>query len=259
MLGYIYATLGRPDIGLLWFEKAARRENQPIYADNIGDAWADVGDYERAEKAFKTATVFRPDLPVGPLGLSALALLRADYEAARKQCEDARAKYKDNPQPLMLAAVIEFFSRHFDAAERLYQDACLSNREGGGDFLGSVRFLSALGFIRRHSGAEVEGKALLEEARALDEKELLSTPDNLRRLYSLAADYAALGNQKEATVTLEKAIEAGWIDYRSMELDPRFDSIRDTQTFKDTLNRLTNKMEEMRRRMAGRKLALNIN
>src|SRR5207253_8538967 len=106
----------------------------------------------------------RPDLPVGPLGLSELALFRGDYEAARKHCEDARGKYKDNPQPLMLAAVIEFFSRHFDAAERLYQEACLSNREGGGDFLGSVRFLSALGFIRKHAGAAVEGRALLEEA-----------------------------------------------------------------------------------------------
>jgi serine/threonine protein kinase/tetratricopeptide (TPR) repeat protein len=258
MLGYIYGALGRPDVGLLWFEKAARRENRPIYADNIGDAWADLGDYDRAEKAFKTATVFRPDLPVGPLGLSALALFRGDYEAARKQCEEARAKYKDNPQPLILAAVIEFFSHHFDAAERLYREACLSNRQGGVDFLGSVRFLSALGFIRRHSGAEAEGKALLEEAQALDEKELLSTPDNLRRLYSLAADYAALGNRKGAAATLEKAIEAGWIDYRSMELDPRFDSIRDTQTFKDTLTQLTNKVEEMRRRMAGRKLASNL-
>ena len=255
MLGYIYDTLGRPDLGLLWFEKAARRETRPIYADNIGDAWAELGDYDKAEKAFKTAAVFRPDLPVGPLGLSALALFRGDYESARKQCEEARAKYAGNPQPLMMAAVIEFFSRNFDAAEKFYREACISNREGGVDFLGSVRFLSALGFIRRNAGAEAEGKALLEEAQALDQKDLLSTPDNLRRLYSQAANYVALGDREGATATLEKAIEAGWIDYRSMELDPRFDSIRGAQTFKDILTRLTSKVQEMRRHLPGRKLA----
>ncbi len=259
MLGYIYDSLGRPDLGLLWFEKAARRETRPLYADNIGDAWADLGDYDRAEKSFRTAAVFRPDLPVGALGLSALALFRGDYETARKQCEEARAKYTGNPQPLMMAAVIEFFSRHFDTAERLYREACVSNREGGIDFLGSVRFLSALGFIEKLSGKNSKGKALLEEARALDEKDLLSTPDNLRRLYSLAADNAALGIREAAITSLDKAITAGWIDYRSMQMDPRFDSIRSTQTFKDILTRLTNKVEEMRRGMAGRKLASNIN
>jgi serine/threonine protein kinase/tetratricopeptide (TPR) repeat protein len=259
MIGYIYNTLGRPDLGLLWFEKAARRETQPIYADNIGDAWADLGDYDRAEAAFKTAAVFRPDLPVGPLGLSALALYRGDYESARRQCEEARAKYSGNPQPLMMAAVIEFFSRRFDAAERFYREACASNREGGVDFLGSVRFLSALGFIRRHAGAEVEGNALLKEAQVLDEKELLSTAGNLRRLYSQAANYAALGNRESAMWALEKAINAGWIDHRSLELDPRFDSIRETQPFKDILTGLTKKVEEMRRHLPGRQLASNPN
>jgi serine/threonine protein kinase/tetratricopeptide (TPR) repeat protein len=259
MLGYIYDTLGRPDTGLLWFEKAARRETRPLYADNIGDAWADLGDYDRAEKAFRTAAVFRPDLPVGALGLSALALYRSDYDAARKQCAEARAKYADNPQPLMMAAVIEFFSRHFDTAEKLYREACITNRDGGVDFLGSVRFLSALGFIRRNSGAEAEGKALLLEAQALDKRELLATPHNLRQLYSAAADYAALGDGEKATSALTKAIAAGWIDYRAMQFDPRFDSIRGTQPFKDTLTRLTNKVEAMRRHLPGRQLASDLN
>jgi serine/threonine protein kinase/Flp pilus assembly protein TadD len=260
LLGYIHDAVGRPDVAILWFEKAVRRETQPVYADNIGNAWADLGDYEKAEKAFKTAAVFRPDLPVGALGLSSLALFRGDYENARKECEAARIKYKDNPQPLMMAAVIEFFSRHFAEAEKLYGEASASNRTGGVEFLGSVRILSAIGFIQKISGAHnKEGQALLEEARALDEKELLLAPENPARLYSLAADHAALDNREAAIRALDKAIAAGWIEYRSIELDPRFDSIRDTQTFKDTLTRLTNKVEEMRRTLSGRKLTSNIN
>ena len=155
---------------------------------------------------------------------------------------------------------IKLGGQYFAEAEKLYREASASNRTGGVEFLGSVRFLSAIGFIQKISGTHnKEGQALLEEARALDEKELLLAPENPARLYSLAADHAALDNREGAIRALDKAIAAGWIEYRSIELDPRFDSIRDTQTFKDTLNRLTNKVEEMRRTLSGRKLTSNIN
>jgi TolB-like protein/tetratricopeptide (TPR) repeat protein len=257
----IYDTVGRPDKAIWWFEKATRREARPVYADNIGDAWTDLGDFEKAAQAYNTAAVFRPDLPVAALGLARLALFRGEYENARKQCEAARSKYKDSSQPLMMAAVIEFFSRNFDAAETLYHEAASTlGRTGGVSFPGSVRFISALGFIQKSSGTHVEdGQALLEESRAIEEKELAATPKNPPLLYNLAADQAALGNSEAANVALNRAVEAGWIDYRSMELDPRFDSIRNTEAFKDILTRLTNKVEEMRRRLPGRELASNLN
>jgi len=149
---------------------------------------------------------------------------------------------------LEMAALIEFFSRHFPAAEKLYREAAAIDRTGGVDFVGSVRYLSALGFIQKLSGVHAkEGKALLEEAHWLDEKEILSAPDNLRHLYSLAANYAAQGNGEAAAVCLDKAIAAGWIDYRSMILDPRFDSIRDDEIFQNALGRIISKVQEMRR------------
>jgi hypothetical protein len=78
-------------------------------------------------------------------------------------------------------------------------------------------------------------------------------------LYGAAADYAAFGDRDKATAALAAAIEAGWIDYHSMELDPRFDCIRETETFKETLAHLTNKVKEMRRQLPGRKLASTLN
>ena len=251
MLGDTYEQIGRPDLALRWFEKAARRQTQPLFADNLGNAWTSLGDYEQAEKAYRAAIIFKPDLPVGLLGLSRLALLRGDYKGARKECEQAQANYKDNPEVLEMAALIEFFSRHFSAAEKLYREAAAIDRAGGVEFVGSVRYLSALGFIRKLSAAHAnEGKALLEEAHWLDEKELLSAPDNLRHLYGLAANYAAQGKGEAAIICLDKAIAAGWIDYRSMMLDPRFDSIRNDQSFENALNRLVSKVQEMRRTSA---------
>jgi serine/threonine protein kinase/Tfp pilus assembly protein PilF len=253
ILGYISDVLGRPDLALLWYERASRRESRPVYADNIAAAWLGLGDYEQAEKAYQTSVEFRPDLPVGALGLSITALMRGDYESARKRCQDARNKYRDNPQPLIVAALIEFFSRHFEQAEQLYREASASDPTGGIDQAGSVRFLSALGFIQKNSGHQHEGQQLLEQARSLDEKGLSLAPDNPALAYSLAATYAALDDTHNSLSGLNKAVAAGWIDYHSLQLDPRFDSIRDSQAFIDILARLTNKVDEMRRQVAGRK------
>jgi TolB-like protein/Tfp pilus assembly protein PilF len=254
----LYDFIGRPDFAIAWFEKATRRENRPVYADSLGEAWADLGDYEKAEKAFNIAADFRPEHTTGAVGLCKLALFRGDYESARRQCELARAKYKDDPHPLMMAALVEFFARRYDAAERLYREASAPNRTGGLYFPGAVRFISALGFMKKLSHANLkEGNALLEESRALDEKELVAAPDNPERLYSLAADQAALGNRDAAISSLGKAIAAGWIDHRSMELDPRFDSIRETPAFKGMVTNIKDKLAEMRRRQASRKLVVN--
>jgi serine/threonine protein kinase/tetratricopeptide (TPR) repeat protein len=260
ILGDGYEVIGRPDLAIGWFQKATRRQTQPIYADNIGNAWADLGEYDKAEKAYATAIVFKPDLPVGLLGLSAIAVYRGDYQTARSQCQQALTKFRDNPQPLMMAALIEFFSRHFETAEKLYRQAAGANHTGGVDFMGSIRFISALGFIEKLSPAHAkQGKALLEEARTLDEEDLRLAPENSALLYSLAADNAALGNTEAAIGNLKRASETGWIDYHSIQLDPRFDSIRNEQAFKEILTRLTNSVHELGRLMPSRKLAINTN
>src|SRR5205823_164975 len=143
-LGDIYDLVGRPDLAVAWFQRAMHREIRPVYADNLADAYADLGEYEIAEKAYQTAAEFRPDLPVGALGSSRLALLRGDYETARTECSQARAKYAGNPQPLILLAQIEFFSRNFSAAEKLYRKASELNHLDGLDSPGAIRFASAL-------------------------------------------------------------------------------------------------------------------
>jgi serine/threonine protein kinase/Flp pilus assembly protein TadD len=259
LLGDVYEQIGRPDLALGWFEKALRLQPRPFFADHIGNAWTSLGNYDQAEKAYDTAIIFRPDLPAGLLGLSRIALFRGDYETARDKCSLAQAQSKMNPQPAIMAALIEFFSQNFGEAEKLYEQALNLERTGGVDFAGSVRYLSALGYIKNRSHRPDEGRALLEEARVLDEKELLLVPDNPRLLYSLAATQAALGNEAEAKHSLERAIAEGWIDYHSMMIDPRFDSIRDEPPFQEKLTRLTLKVQDMRRPELGRKLALKLN
>ena len=257
-LGDIYEQLGRPDLAIGWFEKAVHRQVRPLFADNVGNAWTSLGDYDKAEAAYQAAIVFRPDLSVGLLGLSEVALLRGDYEKARMECEKARAAFPRDPQPLRMAAWLNFVSRRFPEAEKLYREAMVADRTGGVNSRGAVRYISALGFIENLSEPGTDkGRALLDEGCVLDRKELESAPDNLRFLYSLAASLAALGERDAALTALSQAIAAGWIDHHSLGLDPRFDSIRNDARFHDIFIRLTAKVEAMRRPGLGRTLVLN--
>jgi tetratricopeptide (TPR) repeat protein len=238
-VGDAYSRIGRPDLAVRWYERASRRQARPLCADMLGDAWMDLGEFGKAEAAYKTAEVFRPDLPAAAAGFTRLALLRGNYDEARKQSQMARSKYKDNPQPIMTAALVEFFTRHFDVAEQFYREAAAFGRNRGVDFPGCVRFASALGFIQQLSGERAaEGTAALRESRAVDQEETVSAPENPRSWYSLAADEAALGNNEAALTALERSIETGWIDYHSMNLDPRLDSIRATPRFQQAIAQL---------------------
>ena len=253
-VGNVEGQLGRPHLALRWYDKAVRRESRPgIYSEYFGDAWSDLGEDVKAETAFRTAIVFRPDLAGAVTGIARLALLQGDFAKARKQCEGAARNFPDDWELKLLAAEIEFCARRFDVAERLYRDLMAKERAGKPilGFGGPIRFLSAVGFIRI-TDHDPHGRALLEEARTLDVNDLKTAPNNPRLLYSLAADSAALGEADQALAQLQKAVEAGWIDYRSLSLDPRFDSIRETPQFKKILVHLTDKVKSMDAAMAAR-------
>jgi len=73
----------------------------------------------------------------------------------------------------------------------------------------------------------------------------------------LAANNMALGEKEKAFEALKQAVEAGWIDYRSMNLDPRFDVVRNTEAFRDVIARLTNKVQTMRENVLRRQRLAN--
>jgi serine/threonine protein kinase/tetratricopeptide (TPR) repeat protein len=247
-IGNMNDFIGRPDLAIRWLQKAARREIRPLYADDLAEAWADLGEDAEAELAFHTAMVFRPDSPMAAMCLAKLSLFHGDFDEARRQCEAGRAKYKGDPALLIMEAVSEFFGRRFEHAEQLYREASATHRTGGVMFPGAVRFISALGYIQNLSPMRaLQGRALLEEARTLDKRELSNAGENAWLWYDLAANNAALGDTDAAIESLGKATALGWIDYRSTMLDPRFDSLRGNQAFEDILAAIKNKMDTMRR------------
>lgn len=250
MLGMVYNELGRPDLGSRWFELARHFGSRAgEYECDIGDSWAALGDYEKAQACYRRANDLHPERSEGLVGFSRLSLLSADFAQARKICQESASLTPERIENLQLAAQIEFFDRNFSAAQKLYNSLEQKDQGGGGVFYGGVTYKSALGWLALSKKNTRSGKALLRECLEQENRHLAAAPDNPDILYRLAAIESALGQSEAAITHLEAAASNGWLDYRSLSLDPRFDTIADDDRFQTILGKLKLKIEDLRRAM----------
>lgn len=65
-------------------------------------------------------------------------------------------------------------------------------------------------------------------------------------IYNLACCYGLLGKAEPAAAWLEKSVEAGWKDMTHLKNDPDFASVRETDIFKATVDKLEKKLMEVK-------------
>ena len=216
----------------------------------IGDCWTKLGDDEQAALAYSRATELRPHSFEGTIGIAHLQLLEGDFDAARKTF---RILHLPRAETHDVAAQIEFFARDFGAAKELYTKLDNVERDGGGSFFGAVTYRSAVGRAKQGLGEKEEAKILLEECLAKERSVVDREPENPEAVYRLAAVEASLGMVDSSFSHLRQAVTLGWVDYRSLKLDPRFDVLRSTPEFQTIINELSAKVADMRTKTQIRK------
>jgi tetratricopeptide (TPR) repeat protein len=174
-------------------------------------------------------------------------LLDANFAKARAFCLQDRGFDQEAIDRAQIAAQIEFFARNLSEAQRLYRRLDESNHDGGGAFYGNVSYGSALGRIGISQSHSIDARAMLQECLAKEMQQSESAPDNPDILYRISAIESSLGKNEPAIEHLEAAVSAGWIDYRSLSLDPRFDAISNDTRFQAILGKLELKVEDLRK------------
>jgi serine/threonine protein kinase/tetratricopeptide (TPR) repeat protein len=248
-VGFIWKEMGRPDKAIQWFYKAKVSTRQPAdYEGYLGDCWMLLGQNDKAREAYKTCQNFHPDLPDGWLGLCHLELIDEKFDDARTLFNRHSAEYAEFHTSKPLLAQIDFFARNFNEAERLYNEIRQSDPLGvGAQQYGAISSESALARLRIAAGDLRSARTLLEECRKTDNAQLAKAPRSPEVLYRLAADEAIGGNTPIALAYLQASINAGWIDYRSPQLDPRFDNVSNTSEFRKILSELSAHVTELSR------------
>ncbi|MEY2507665.1 MAG: eukaryotic-like serine/threonine-protein kinase [Verrucomicrobiota bacterium] len=250
MIGICLKTTGQPQRAITWFEKMSQWRRRPADASwMIGDCWADLGDDNRAEAIYRRISGLHPELPEGWLGLCRLHLFHGEFDAARLILRNEASAYQDHTYPKQMAAQVEFFARDFSAAERLYTQLASGDRAGGGSFYGGVSYRSALGILLLARGDKAGGGKTLEEDLASQLETLRQAPTHPSILYQVAALESSLGREEDALSSLRQAFTHGWLDYRSLGLDPRFDGLRGLQGYRQIVRDIQQRVDSLRQEM----------
>ena len=243
-VGMTLDMLGRPHQALGWNKLAAQLAMTPGEADvQMGDCWAKLGDDERAEGAYNRANELRPESSRGVVGLARLRLLQGDFNAAREICHRPPGALGEIAE---VAAQIEFFDRKFETALELYRDLNRVHPYGGGSFYGAMSYCSAAGRAKQALGDLNEAKRLLEDCLIRERANAEREPSNPEVVYRLAAAESCLGMKEAAWTHLKEALALGWMDHRSLALDPRFDALRGPE-FQAMMDELTAKVADMKK------------
>jgi serine/threonine protein kinase/Tfp pilus assembly protein PilF len=249
-LAYFWKVTGRPDRAIQWVMKAKMSDKQLADYDSIlGDAFLLLADDQKALKAYETSSKFRPELPEGWLGICHLKLIQGDLKQARLLFQQHAAEYSAFQTPKLFQAELEFFSRNFAEAEQLYSDLLRADPNGvSAEQYGAISSMSALARIKMAIDEKQAATELIEKCTAINKAELTNSPKHAETLYRLAAVEAIKGDTASALTHLQESIAAGYIDYRSMRMDPRFDALSDTSEFQQILSNLAAHVAELRHR-----------
>lgn len=246
-IGMTLDILGHPDCALNWYGLARSAGGPPGDMDgHIGDCWVQLCDSERALKAYSRAKELQAGRSQGDVGICHMRLLEGDFEGARGLCRSGRRNYPDLGETEQIAAQVEFFARKFDAAESRYRNLSKTDLNGGGAFYGAITYQSALGRIRQAMGDRRGGKALLERCLISETAAVEGEPANPEALYRLAAVESSLGMLEASISHLRRAVSSGWIDYRSLAMDPRFDSLHGSRDLEAIIRDLKINVAAMR-------------
>jgi tetratricopeptide (TPR) repeat protein len=245
-LGMTLDLLGRPDRALNWYQIASKLHKRPGEIElRMGDIWAKLADDEQAFRAYERASELQPGSLQGAVARARLHVLRGEFEPAREICIN-HLRNNELGEMAQVAAQIEFFAKNYAAAEELYAKLAKGDEHGGGSFYAAVSYQSALGRIKQALGSNEIATGLLHESLARERAILDRQPANPEAAYRLAAVEAALNLTEAALQHLHQAVALGWLDYRSLQKDPRFDSLRSNPELNTLTDGLSAKVAELR-------------
>lgn len=227
-LGICLRTMGHPGQAIPWMKRAVRLEPAHGAARTIlSETLFLCGRDEEGEAVLNDAVHLESDRWEMPIDLGALRTWQKRFDEARQICAQTRVRFPDCRFGTTLSAWIEFCDGKdlAKAKTELEQLRAGNSYHHNWKFYGAINPTSALAHLAKQNGPSEQVDLLVGEALKEDQELLLQFQHNPRILHDLAATYSVAGDTEQALHYLQAAVTAGWVEYRSTQIDPRFSSI----------------------------------
>ncbi len=167
-------------------------------------------------------------------------MIAGNLAAARERLERLGRAYPLWPNVWMAAGKVEVLAGRQQAALELFEKA---SEVSGGD---NPELETRLARVRLQRGERRQALEALERSAAQVREIIDRGSDSWLARWQLAAIEAVLGNPDQALSWLEVSVDLGRYQHTADEKDPLFESLRDDPRFQRQLERMQEKVAEMR-------------
>lgn len=246
-LGVISIVQGRYDEAVHWLGEAQRRDPRSGYrAMELGGAYWELGEDERAEQWYARARELGFQ---GPF-LAALQAFDAVRRGEQDRADTLLARHPDARYATHAAGVLAGFAGRWNRArtsfEGLYHQAPEARLILWGP---TVRTSYALALERTGDGGRAA--SLLDESLHSAQQEWERGIEDPAVPMEIAMIHAWRGEKADAYDWLERAYAAGERRYRTLRLEPAFESFRNDARFQRLLGRMRADVQRMRGHVRG--------
>ena len=240
--GYVNGLLGNFDEAFRWYKRSlASNPMFPYSYVGIGGVYLWLGDYAAAEEWFNKALALQPDLQHAQLLLAFVSLVKGEHQQCIEQVEKILSSDPGNIMGLTLMGYTEVLSGNYPLAEECFaRTVAIDSVHGSTVDLGCVYWTT---------GRQDKARKMFARSVEARQKELAQGNESCEILYELAQINAIQGNKAEAYDWLQRAIDAGWRNYRAAEMFPALDNLRGDDRFKKMMADVKARVDEMRKRV----------
>ena len=240
-IGYMNMRLGKLDEALQWQKRSLALDPMIAFSYvGVASAYLSLCDDAKATEWCNKALALQPDLNQARFVLGLVHLVRREYQQGVDQAQKMLSLQADDPSGLYLAEAAALLSANYTQAEHYLEKIMAVDSTG---------MYGDLGYVYWKTGRKDQARRMFARSVRSDEKELEQGNENPYIPYSMADGYAMQGNKAEAYRWLQKAIAAGWRNYRWTEIDPLLENMRNEDRFKEMMADVKTRVEEMRRRV----------
>ncbi|MGB6866962.1 MAG: tetratricopeptide repeat protein, partial [Candidatus Aminicenantaceae bacterium] len=242
-IGWVNWFMGEYEEALKWFKKSlALNPTEALNHYAFGLLYLTLDDHAKAEQWFNEALDLQPDSIFSHSGFSLMYLAEGRYQKAIQSGQEILSVDPDSLDGLIPIGDAELYSGNLLQANQYYEKALEINPKSGD-------LLTSIGYILWKTGQEEEAQKMFSQALKLSQNQLEQGNEYWTFPYNIACINAIQGNRTEAYKWLQKAIEAGWRDFRLGLRNPMFEDLHEDKQFKQMMEEVKAKVYDMRKQI----------